>query len=140
MQDPAEPIDDLDSFRIPESLLASRQKVNPARAKAPRRIPKTDRLRFYQFPTEVLGDISQLAIQNATPAPLLVLFALYQLWFTSFCHNPVKLTTRGVEKYGLSRQQKYRALELLEETGHITVRRECGKNPKVTLNWLQLSE
>jgi hypothetical protein len=46
---------------------------------------------------------------------------------------PVKVTSKVADRLGLSRQSKWRALNLLEELGLIKVRKENGKNPRVTI-------
>jgi hypothetical protein len=70
---------------------------------------------------------------------LTVLMALYELWFTDLDkRNPVTLTSYNLQRFGLSREQKYRALEILEEAQLVSVNRTNGKNPQVTMTWLPL--
>ena len=65
-----------------------------------------------------------------------VLAALYETWFRDNKYNPVRLTSRALEKYGVSRGQKRRSLERLEKSGCIWIERTNRKNPLVTLRWL----
>jgi hypothetical protein len=66
-----------------------------------------------------------------------VLMALYELWFTDLDkRNPVKLTSYNLQRFGLSRNQKHRALQILEKAGLISVDRKPRKNPLVTMTWL----
>jgi hypothetical protein len=68
-----------------------------------------------------------------------VLMALYELWFTDLDkRNPVTLTSYNLQRFGLWRKQKYRALQILEQAGLISVERIPRKNPLVTMNWLPL--
>jgi len=65
-----------------------------------------------------------------------VVVALHELWFTHPNHNnPVHFTTYNLRRFGLSRHQKYRALDFLETIGQVAVERRSGKNPMVTLQW-----
>ena len=129
-------------LRIPDSLLAQSKKADQPmdRDGKPRRPPKASGFRFYQFPVKVLDDILKAANQNTTSAPVAVLLTLHELWFKSFGRNPVQLTSHSLRKFGISRYQKLRALKFLEKTGHITVERNGGKNPLMTLNWLPSRE
>jgi hypothetical protein len=131
-----EPVDDLE-FGLPDAVLLALQKSQPRLvAETGPTLKKRDFLRFYKIPTGVLEDVARAANENGTPGPLLVLLALYRLWYTSFQCNPVKLTTHSLEGLGMTRRQKGKALQLLESTGHITVLRKGKKNPWVTLLWL----
>jgi len=66
-----------------------------------------------------------------------VVRALYQTWFTDpNHHNPVTLTTYSLRGFGITRWQKYRALEQLENVKLVTVMRDGTKtNLKVRLEW-----
>ena len=64
--------------------------------------------------------------------------ALYEMWYRDCHYNPVKLTSRALRKYGVSRWQKYRALKVLEKSGWIWIEREPRKSPFVTMKWLPL--
>jgi hypothetical protein len=139
MQDPLTPTDDLE-FGLPDDFIATLKlkAQSPPKAKAPLKVK--DLFQFYKLPTRVAEDVGKLADEHGTPAPLLVLLALYKAWFASFQTNPVKLTTYSLRTFGVTRDQKRRALQLLETTGHITVFREARKNPQVALNWLPRSK
>jgi hypothetical protein len=71
-----------------------------------------------------------------------VVVALHELWFTHPNHNnPVHFTTYNLRRFGLSRQQKWRALVFLERIGQVSIKRiGRGKNPMVTLNWEPLAK
>jgi hypothetical protein len=47
--------------------------------------------------------------------------------------NPFKLTTRHLEPFGLSRNQKYRGLNDLKKAGLIKVSQKPGQAPEITL-------
>jgi hypothetical protein len=47
--------------------------------------------------------------------------------------NPVKVTNKAMERLGLSRRSKWRALHQLEALGLIRVQKRHGKNPVVTI-------
>ena len=57
------------------------------------------------------------------------------IWFEAGrkCKEEVRLTTAVLERFGVNRKAKYRALESLEDAGLISVRREPRKNPVVTI-------
>ena len=73
---------------------------------------------------------------------LAMVVALHELWFTHPHHNnPVHFTTYNLRRFGLSRDQKWRALCFLEKIGQISITRMgAGKNPMVTLNWEPLAK
>jgi hypothetical protein len=92
---------------------------------------------FFQFP---VGVMTRIGKASNGAGVLGVLLALYELWFTRLNYNPVRLTSRSLRKYGVSRYQKRRALRALEKSGQILIDRSHGKNPLVTLKWLPLKE
>ena len=49
--------------------------------------------------------------------------------------NTVKLSNQRLERLGISRQAKYRALELLAKHGLVTVVRKGNECPSVTVLW-----
>jgi hypothetical protein len=87
----------------------------------------------------VLDEILEATLTNRMTV-LAVLATLYELWFTRFNQNPVRLTSYSLRKYGISRHQKIRVLKLLERSGQIAVERSRGENPLVTLKWLPLQK
>jgi hypothetical protein len=95
---------------------------------------------FVIWPVEMFQKAWALCQKRRNHTPLGVLFILQELWFTGFKRNPVKLTTCALRKFGISRLRKYRALQLLEEGGFISVERTPGKNPLVTMTWLPIKE
>jgi hypothetical protein len=105
-----------------------------------RRYKKQSRIKWYRLEATVLDRAfaTTRARRNAWNI-LVVLMALYELWFTDFDHrNPVTLTSYNLHRFGLRRKQKYRALEILEEAKLISVDQTHGKNPVVAMTWLPL--
>lgn len=100
-----------------------------------RRYAKHSGLKFFQFPVKIF-DLLLGSDFEVNRADLAVLLTLYELWFTNFKRNPVKLTSYSLQKYGISRHQKYRALERLENRGLLIADRCRGRSPTVTLTWL----
>jgi DNA-binding MarR family transcriptional regulator len=47
--------------------------------------------------------------------------------------NQITLTSRVLEKFGIDRSAKSRAIQCLEEAGLISVERQHGKNPVITI-------
>ena len=96
--------------------------------------PRTQKqgLGFYQFPKAVL-----MAIYRANYAPALaVAMAVYEGWFRDFKHrNPVKLTSALLAEFNISRDQKWRALNILERSGQFLVERFPRRNPLVMMKW-----
>ena len=95
---------------------------------------KAAKLRFYQFPAELYRSL--LTQQTDLRALLCVLGTLIELWFENFGRNPVNLTSCSLQKYGISRHQKLRALAVLKKSKFFSVEQSPGKNPMVTLTWL----
>ena len=122
---------DLATLRLPESYLSQTKKPAPAGHHRLSKFPKAKGFKFYMLPAKVLEDI---AIETRCPA-LIILCVLNRLWFENCCHNPVTLSSRSLVKFDVSRYQKRWALKLLEKTGHISIERTNGKNPRIILNW-----
>jgi hypothetical protein len=103
------------------------------------RYGKHPKFTFYQLPVAVLDALIE---QHAGWRELAVLCALYEIWFVHpNHHNPVQLSSYTLRRFGISRWQKWKALQVLEKTKQIRVERMGkGKNPKVTLNWLRVVE
>ena len=129
---------DPDNLRIdPEDFVKTAQAEPEINGRAVRRTLDEKNFKFYQFPVWVFDQILE---KNAdfNRADLAVLLALHRLWFKNHMrvpHNPVKLTAESMRKYGVSRWQKYRALEKLEKACVIRVEDRTGKNPMITLLW-----
>jgi hypothetical protein len=91
------------------------------------------------FPLTLLDALIE---HRANWTVLATVVALHELWFTHPNHNnPVHFTTYNLRRFGLSRQQKWRALRFLESIGQISIQRMGpGKNPMVTLNWERVAK
>jgi hypothetical protein len=133
--DTSDPFSNPELLRIPEEQMVKiregQRRAEEAKSRKLPPFPRAKGFRFYLLPTRVLEDIALYCGDTA----LLVLLVLIRLWFNNHCHNPVKLTSKALAKFDLTRNQKLRALKVLEETGHISVERSRGKNPQITLNW-----
>ena len=92
------------------------------------------------WPADIFEGVWKLCEQHNNYAPLGILFALHKLWFEGFRRNPVRLTSCSLQRLKISRWRKYRALELLEKGGFISVERPHGKNPIITLKWLPIKK
>ena len=57
------------------------------------------------------------------------------IWWQAGMHGRqnVKLTTAGLKRFGVDRKAKDRALAALEEAGLVSVVRQKGRNPLITL-------
>jgi hypothetical protein len=99
---------------------------------APTRRKTKQPIEFYPFPGAVL-----YGILSAKYSPALALaMAVYKTWYEDFeKRNPVRLTSKTLEDFGLSRFQKSRGLKVLENTGQFVVERFPGNNPLVTMKW-----
>jgi len=86
------------------------------------------------FPRWVMDRL--LSLNNPKTA-LAVLVCLYEIYFRDLEHrNPIKLTTFKLKKYGISKDQKARALKNLERLKIVSVERKPRKNPEVLFRWL----
>jgi DNA-binding transcriptional ArsR family regulator len=63
------------------------------------------------------------------------IMAALAIWWQAgmYGRQNVKLTTCGLKRFGVDRKAKDRALAALEEAGLITVTRQRGRNPLITL-------
>ena len=90
-------------------------------------------LEFYQFPKAIL-----IAVFRANYMPALALvMAIYEGWYRDFKkRNPVKLTSDLLAEFGVSKDQKSKALKVLEQTGGFVVERFHRRNPLVMMKWI----
>lgn len=110
-------------------------KVSPVR-----RYKKQGKVKWYRLEASVLDQAFATADARRNAWSILaILMALFELWYTDSNHrNPVALTSYNLQRFGLTRWQKYRALQILEGAKVIIVDRTAGKNPLITLTWLLL--
>jgi hypothetical protein len=88
------------------------------------------KLQFCQFRPAGLYRIAK----DTHNAELAILTRLYELWFTNFKQNPVKLNADWFRELGFDRHYIYQTLARLEKSDQITVERRAGQCPRVTLN------
>ena len=122
--------DFIESLKIPEAELAKPNRQHKTTGPQPRKDE------FCKFPFHVMANIAKVGAPAG--GVIGVLAALYEIWYRDNHYNPVRLTTANLRKYGVSPDQKLRALQFLEKSGQIWVDRELRKNPLVTLKWLPL--
>jgi len=132
---PTERLDPTD-FVVPQREIAELQ----AQAKAAKSLqpckPKHE-IEFYQFPKAVMDAIAR---SNYMPA-LRVAMAVYKTWFDDFKkYNPVKLTSARLTGFGISKDQKMKALQVLEKTNQFLVDRSPGRSPSVMMKWKLVKE
>ena len=120
------------NLQLPEEIVSRLEKTRQSMLDngEVRRRPQSKKFDFYRFPAKVLESV---AIVSKSPV-FIILCVLYRLRVKTG-RNPVILTSKTLRNFGLSRHQKFRALKLLEKTGHISVERVKGKNPQIMLNW-----
>jgi hypothetical protein len=121
-------IDPKDFVLSPEDLAEMKE----SSAESPSTHKPQRGLEFYQFPKTV---VDTLVRANYGPAWALAA-AVYRGWYGDFRkRNPVKLTTALLAEFKISRDQKWRALKVLEQTGQFLVERSPGRNPLVMMKW-----
>ena len=123
-----------EDFRLsPEEMAA--MKEQPAAERIPRKSKKE--IQYYQFPKAV---VDALIRANYGPAWALAA-AVYKGWYKDYKkRNPILVTSAILVEYGLSRNQKSRALKVLEGTGQYIVDRFARHNPLVTMKWVPVKE
>jgi hypothetical protein len=126
----------IDEIRVPPEQIAAWQVEQAAKAETPSSKTKESKrfeLKFYKFPPVVIEALCKAQYWPAWN----VAAAIYKQWYDTFQGNPVKLTSWNLrENYDVSKDQKWRALKILEGTRHYIVERIPGKNPLVTMTWL----
>jgi hypothetical protein len=122
----------LDNIRVTSEL--ARKFPGKHGATKPSKQTNSERFRFYKISVDIAKNA--LAICHKSVAPISILLALYEIHFRDFGSNPVRLTSKILNRYRISRYRKYRALKLLEIAGLIRVERVKNRNPLVTLKWL----
>ena len=115
--------------------MAAMKKLPADKSSLPRK-PKRE-IEFYPF----LGHVVD-ALIRANYAPAWTLAAvIYKTWYRGYKKlNPVLVTSAILAKYGLTRHQKSRALEILEDSGQYIVERSANRNPLVMMKWIPVKE
>jgi hypothetical protein len=121
-------IDPKDFILSPEELAEMKKSPTPTSSRKQKR-----GLEFYQFPKAIL-----IAVFRANYMPALALvMAIYEGWYRDFKkRNPVKLTSDLLAEFGVSKDQKSKALKLLEQSGFFVVERFHRRNPLVMMKWI----
>ena len=96
----------LDSIRVTAEL--AQKFPGKQDGSKPSKKTRSERFQFYKLPVEVAKNA--LAICHKSAAPMSILLALYEIHFRDFGDNPVRLSSKILTKYGISRYRKYRAL------------------------------
>jgi len=118
----------------PRELFLTEEQIREFQArKSSRRSAKKPKrgIQFYKFPAVLMDALIQV---DYAPAWRLAA-AIYKAWFTGFKRNPVKLTSAALVGFRISKDQKWRALKGLEQTGQFAGERSERRNPLVTLRW-----
>jgi hypothetical protein len=87
----------------------------------------TKSLVFPWFPEALFNRLAPL------PGKCLAVYQLLVLWARLQQTQTICLTTHQCQRASLTRREKQRALHQLEQAGLITVTRQHGKNPRVTV-------
>ena len=120
--------DDLDSFKLSPETAERLAKAKPrmeAKRKRQARI-------FAMLPIE---QFQSLAAKTKSTLWAVVL-ELDRLVLLDYGRgNTVKLSNQRLGRLGISRYAKYRALDLLEQHGLVTVSRRGNECPSVTVHW-----
>jgi len=78
-----------------------------------------------------------LAPVVACPGKVLAVALAIWFQFGRCKEKPFKLTSAILKRFSVSRKARYHGLKELEKLGLITVQRQVGKNPVVTVNFAQ---
>jgi hypothetical protein len=115
-----------DALRLPPTLAAEiLAKTTAAKKQVPRH-------RSGEF---LKGPIPLAWLSPAARLPGRALAVALSIWFER-CRkrrNTVKLTSPLLARFGVNRKALYRGLQALESAGLVTVERQQGKNPVVTI-------
>ena len=120
---------DLDRLRLPPAQADGKSGAAPTRLASPMKA-KQIKGEFLKGPIPL--DWLSAACGLDGKAALAVSLAI---WFESGRRRSkqVKLTTAILDRFGVNRKAKYRALASLEQAGLIAVSRQLRKNPVVTI-------
>jgi hypothetical protein len=121
----------------PDNFRLNRDEVRPVHHKngAGKTKPARKRHReieFYKFPQAVVDGIRKA---KYPPAMLLVAAVLETYYDDYEKRNPVRLTSKKLKGYGISRNQKMRGLKVLEGTDQFSIERSPRQNPLIFLKW-----
>ena len=124
----------LSEFEIPPDQIpapeAGKRRTKPAKP--------IRKLKFYLFQPHILEAVlTRFGLSTTSAAALGILMALYELRYLDPQHRiKIRLTTKELQRFGISRMQKRRALQMLVNAKLVTLDRTNGKNPQVTAHWL----
>jgi hypothetical protein len=101
-------------------------------AKLPSSRKSKHEIQFYQFPTAM---VNVLVRTDYAPAWRLAA-AVYKGWYKGYKNpNPVKLTSALLTEFRISKDQEWKALKILEQSGLFLVERFPGRSPLVMMKW-----
>ena len=109
---------DLEALRASVDLVGNQRKMTAPKARRER--PEGQ---FIRVPFK--------AVAHFTPRNRVLLRLLYLAWFNR--SQMIVLANKELAEWGVSRYQKYRALQELEEAGCIAVEHRQRRSPRVTL-------
>jgi hypothetical protein len=124
----------LSEFEIdPDQIPAPKPRKRRTKSAKPSR-----KLKFYLFPPDILeAVITRFGPSSTSAAALVILMALYESCYLDPQHRiKIRLTSKELERFGIGRMQKWRALQMLAAANIVTLDRTNGKNPCVTAHWL----
>jgi hypothetical protein len=125
------------NLQLPPQVLRRMRQPQPAKTKASTARRESKGIEFFQYPAAVRKAVRAVKGPRDTAAVYDVMDAIYETRFLAYDHAPtVKLTNTMLARYGVSRRQKRRALQILEQSGQYAVAyREERENPWVTELW-----
>jgi hypothetical protein len=102
--------------------------------KNPSRSPRAAKqpIQFYKFPKAVVVGLLKANYSTAWPLVAAILETYYDDYEKK---NPVKLTSKKLKKYGISKDQKARGLKVLEGIDQFSIERFPRQNPLISLKW-----
>jgi len=103
----------------------------PMEIQSVRLVPRTKKTgRFIKGPLPLDWVLRAANLPGSYPMKVAI-----SLWYQAGLHrtNTVKVASRATDDWGVNCKARYRALGALEEVGLISVQREKGKSPVVTI-------
>lgn len=112
-------------------------KIPPGNLKRPVAKKPKRKLQFYKFPVRVMESVLEKYGSAQAGPCFAILLVLYEAWYLDFKHrHKIRLSSTDLARYGVSKDQKRRALEMLVKANIVTIDGTVGKNPWVTCHWL----
>ena len=127
--------DDMKDLVLTENEAAALMKAANEGTPTPKKPRTRSKFQFTMFPEEWKNQLAKVQAEGGVYR--VALYLLRESWRAQ--SNRVKAANKALEAQGVSRWQKYHALEQLGKLGLISIERSSRKSPVVTVKFTRLA-